>query len=192
MDYLDFYIAHEYENPTNIFFYKPIKVSTNLLKAKILYGYKIDFEKLYQFYLNLEGLNFSFIGKPIRESSPQEILFLIKESRIELRKYPRIKTEMLGIKVSSDGLQGKLMDISLGGCRVVFETPIPTFFYKSSPQKILTIESPEGEPIKISAYIVNVNLQQNSISFAFLKKDEKVLKLYTKIGEYLKRGQKET
>ena len=191
MDYLEFYIAHEYENPTNLFFYRPIKVTTNLLKVKILDDYQINFDKLYQFYLNLEGLNFTLLGKPIRKTSSQEVLFLIKESRIELRKYPRIKTESLAIKVFTGGLQGKLMDFSLGGCRIRFETPIPPLFYKSSSQKTLTIETPEGEPVKITAYIVNVNPKQNSISFSFPKRDAKILKLYTKISEYLKRRKKE-
>lgn len=190
MDLLEFYIAHEYENPTNIFFYRPIKVTTNLLKAKILDDYKINFEKLYQFYLNLDGVNFTLLGKPIFEIFPQKFLFLIKETKIELRKYPRLKTERLGIKVSADDLQGKLIDISLGGCKVGFETTIPTDFYKNSPQKILTIELPEGKPIKISAYIVTVNLQQNTVSFKFLQKSEKILKLYAKISEYIKMEQK--
>jgi len=187
MPFLEFYIAHEHENPTNLFFYRPVKVTTNLLKAKILDDYKINFDKLYQFYLNLEGLNFSFLGQPIRQSSPDEIIFLIRDSRIELRKYPRLKTENLNIKVSSEGLTGKLLDISLGGCRVGFDIPIPSAFYKSSSRKVLTVEPPEGKPVKVTAYIVNVNPAHNSVSFAFARNDEKVLKLYTEVSQLLKR-----
>jgi hypothetical protein len=187
MHNFEFYIAHEYENPTHLFFYRPIRLTTNLLKAKILNDYKIDFDKTYQFYLNLGGLNFSFIGKPIRRDAPDEIVFLIQESRIELRKYPRLKTENLGIKVTVENLKGYLVDISLGGCKVKFENPIPEKFYMSSSYKILEIETPDGKVVKIPAYAVNVNTCLNTVSFAFLRKDEKVVKLYTKIGEYIKR-----
>jgi hypothetical protein len=187
MHNFEFYIAHEHDNPTHLFFYRPLRLTTNLLKAKILNNYKIEFDKYYQFYLKLGGLNFSFVGKPIRKEAPDEVVFLIKESRIELRKYPRLKTENLGIRVTAEGLKGYLVDISLGGCKVRFDEPIPEKFYMSSSYKILEIEPPDGKVVKIPAYVVNVNTCLNTASFAFTRKDEKVVKLYTKIGEYIKR-----
>ena len=182
----EFHIAHEVENPAHIFFYKPITIGINTLKAKILDEHPIDFEKYYQFYLNLDGINFSFIGKPLEKNSQNEITFLIKESRIELRRYPRLKTERLNIPVEIQHLSGRLVDISLGGCRIRFDGPIPASLFSSGSRVPITVKPPGGKPVNVWGYIVNVNPGERSISVAFAGRDEKVLKLYSRISEMLK------
>ena len=101
------------------FFYKPVKVSTNLLKALLLEEKTLNPNSRYQFYFNFDGINFSFIGKPI-EIKDKEITLMIEESHIELRRYPRLKIPYPDIIVKVGSLKGHLKDISLGGCRIQF------------------------------------------------------------------------
>lgn len=183
---MEFYIGHEKGNPLKAFYYRPVKVTTNTLIAKILGEFKVDFSKEYQFYFTLDGINFSFIGKPVRSERKNEVTFLVKESRIELRRYPRIRVEDPNIVVVSSTLTGYLIDISLGGCKVKFEGEITPSYYKSNPIKRLTFEIPNYRPISFPARIVNVQLNENSVSYAFNSKDEKVLKLYNAVINYLR------
>lgn len=190
---LEFHIAHEADNPTHIFFYKPITVETNTLRVKILDDYKIDFNKLYQFYLNVGGANFSFLAKPLEQKADNVYTFLIKDSWIELRKYPRLKTDSLDIDVSVKGMKGKLADISLGGCKVKFRHPIPRSLFSPPHNRVLvSIYLPgEKEPVNIWAEVVKVDSAEKSVSCEFTHKDERILKLYRRITDLLKGKKKE-
>lgn len=191
---LDFHIAHEVDNPTHIFFYKPIEIGTNVLKAKILDDYKIDFDKSYQFYFNSGGATFSFLTKPIEKIGEDTYSFLIKEGWIELRRYPRLKTENLDIKVSVKGLRGKLVDFSLGGCRAKFEYTLPKSLLTANTPRVFTnIYLPgEEKPLNLWVKVVSVNPSRNEISCEFTFRDEKILRIYKKIVELLrKKGREE-
>lgn len=189
---LNFHIAHEADNPSHIFFYKPIEVGTNILKAKILDDYEIDFNKFYQFYFNSGGATFSFLTKPIEKIGKDTYAFLIKEGWIELRRYPRLKTEDLNIKVSVKGLRGKLIDFSLGGCRAKFDYAVPKSLTTAAAPRVFTnIYFPgEEEPLSLWVKIVSVNPSRNEISCEFTLKDEKVLRIYKKIVELLQKKDK--
>jgi len=189
----EFHIAHELDNPTHIFFYKPIQIGVNTLKVRILDKYNIDFNKSYQFYLNMGGANFSFFAKPLKKNSEDEVEFLIQESRIELRKYPRLKTDSLNIKVFVRTLEGTLADISLGGCKVKFNGKIPASFFEKGAKATLSVEIPsESKQVDLSGFIVNVNPKDNAVSFAFEKQDNKVLSVYKTISDLLKKGEIES
>jgi len=183
---MDFYIAYEVDNPLNTFFYKPIEVSTNLLKALLLEEKKLNPYKRYKFYFNLDGVNFSFIGKPV-EIKDKEITLMIEESHIELRKYPRLKIPYPDIVVKIETLKGHLKDISLGGCRVQLEKPISPYFLEKGFQKIVEIELPNGKTFKVKAKIVNVMFTTKQISCAFSEKSENVIKLYREVIDYLRK-----
>ena len=183
---LEFYIAHEKENPLKTFYYQPLKITTNTIIARILDNFEVDFNKEYKFYFTLDAINFAFVAQPIKRERENEVTFLVKESRIELRRYPRIKVEDPAVKVKVGHLEGYLADISLGGCKVNFENEIPATFYKTNPVKVLTFFIPNTKPITLSARIVNVQLGENAISFAFNAKDERVLKLYNSVISYLR------
>ena len=180
------------DNPTHIFFYKPINIGVNTLKVKLLDKFDISFDKRYQLYLNMGGANFSFITKPLRKSSNNEVELLVQDSRIELRKYPRLKTDHLNIKVFVRTLEGILADISLGGCKVKFDKPIPsTFFEKGAKAKLSMAIPGTDDLVDLSAYIVNVNPKDYAVSFAFETKDNKVLTTYKTISDMLKGKGKE-
>ncbi len=180
------------DNPTHIFFYKPINIGVNTLKVKILDNFDIDFDKSYQLYLNMGGSNFSFITKPLKKSSNNEVELLVQESRIELRKYPRLKTEHLNVKVFVRTLEGILADISLGGCKLKFNSPIPSSFFEKGAKAKLSMAIPGIENlVDLSAYIVNVNPKEHAVSFAFETKDNKVLTTYKTISDLLKGKGKE-
>jgi len=183
---LEFHIAHEAGNPTHIFFYKPVDVQTNILKVKILDDYQIDFNKMYQFYLNIGGTNFSFLAQPLKKEG-DVYTFLIKESWIELRRYPRIKTSDLGIEVKVKDFRGILEDFSLGGCRVKFRHPITRSAFEGHRRKvILSIKLPgEEEPYHLWADVVSVEPAERRIACEFVNKDERILKLYSKISKML-------
>ena len=180
------------DNSANNFFYKPISLKTNLLRLKILDAVCLKLNKRYIFYLNIDGVNFALIGRPLKRLGDNEWLFLIEDSRIELRRYPRLNTEHLGIKVQVDNLFGKLADISLGGCRVVFDNPISGLIdHTNVSRKRLTFYPPDTPPISVWARVVAVNPPKRSISFAFLGPQETVLKLYQHITELLKKERSE-
>ena len=183
----EYFIAYEHNNPANLFFYKPLKIETNFIKAKILDKGQINLEREYHLYLNIGGVNFSFLVQPLKKDN-DEVVFLVKDSKIELRKYPRLKTEGLNISVSSDGIEGKLDDISLGGCRIKVEEGLVELFVKKNALKTLSITLPNGKNFKVKAYVVNVHPQKKFISFSFPQKNSEVLRLYTSIVELLRRS----
>ena len=152
-------------------------------------GYRIDFDKLYQFYFNSGGATFSFLTKPIEKIGEDTYTFLIKEGWIELRRYPRLKTKDLNIKASVKGLNGKLVDFSLGGCRIKFEFPIPKSLLTAQSSKVfLKIFLPDEEqPVTFWANVVSANPERNEISCEFTYRDERVLKVYKKIVELLQK-----
>ena len=189
---VEFHIAHELDNSANNFFYKPVSLKTNLLRVKILDAVCLKSDRRYIFYLNIDGVNFALIGRPLRRLSDNEWLFLIEDSRIELRRYPRLNTEHLDIKVQVDNLIGKLADISLGGCRVVFNNPISGLIdHQTASRKRLTFYLPDYSHVDVWARVVAVNPPKRSISFAFLGPHERVLKLYQYITDLLKRERAE-
>ncbi len=156
------------------------------MKVELIDNYPLDKEKNYQFYLNVDGLNFAVIGKLLKKDK-NTYSFLIKESKIEQRRYPRIPTQDLKIKVYSSLGEGILADISLGGCKVKFEKP------KSQPVKnqeiLMTFYLPTGVTYKILAKVVDYNPSMGTVSFSFPKKDWKIFKLFSEIG-LLIRGEK--
>jgi len=189
---LDFFIGYEVENPHHVFFYKPVKITTNLLTVELLEDFPLDPEKEYQFYFTLDGTNFALIGKPIKFLDNNKAVFLIKESNIELRRYPRIYLKDQEVKVKIGYLVGWLKDISLGGCRVAFDKPLPRSFYANSAAKTLEFLLPNGERIKVKGNIVNLLNDFKEASFVFDSKDPAVIKLYKEITEYLKKKSSES
>ncbi len=184
---MDFYIAYEVDNPLNMFFYKPVGISTNLLKVHLLDDKNIDLQKDYQFYFNLDGINFAFVGRPVKREGDRELLVLIKDSRIELRRYPRLKIPFDDLIVEIDGLKGVLRDVSLGGCRLELGKPIPSNFLLGGAEKVLTFHIPNEKIHRLKCKVVNVQDRTRNISCAFSQKDDKVIKLYRAITEYIRR-----
>ena len=187
----EFYIGHEYQNPLKIFYYKPLRITSNTLRAEILNNIKISFDKEYSFYFSVDGINFSFVGKPLEQNSERDFTFLIKESRIELRRYPRIDVDDPNIRVRVNDLEGYIKDISLGGCKVQFLNNLPPHFYKQHQNTMLTIELPDAKPVTIPAKLVNVNPSLNTASFAFASRDVRVIKLYNNVINYLRQKMEE-
>ncbi|NPB05425.1 MAG: PilZ domain-containing protein [Aquificae bacterium] len=184
---MELYIAHEVDNPLEMFFYTPVSMSTNLLKVRLLEGKKVDLEKDYTFYYNRDGINFSFVGRPIKKVGEDTLLVLIKDSRIELRRYPRVKVPFDEIVVEVDGLKGFLRDISLGGCRLQFLKPIPSDFLDRGLVKRVRFFLPDGQTFEVKAKVVNIMRESRSVSCAFVMKDETVVKLYKAVTLYLRR-----
>jgi c-di-GMP-binding flagellar brake protein YcgR len=118
--------------------------------------------------------------------SDNEVVFLIKDSKIELRKYPRLDTSGLIIKVNTNGLTGLLKDISLGGCKVHFPNGFTPDYYNSSILKELFFILPDGEKIKVRGKIVNVDGAHKNISYSFTAGDGNVFRVYKKITKLLK------
>jgi hypothetical protein len=181
---LDFFIGFEKDNPSRLFFYKPIKLSTNLLTIELLDNYNLQADKEYQFYFNIDGTNFAFLGKPIKIERNKAI-FLIKDSAIELRRYPRVTVKEKSIKVKVDYFLGWLIDISLGGCRIGFDTPLPRAFYSYNPIKTLKFFIPPSKEIKIRAKLINILNDYKEAAFVFDSDSSLRVKLYNEIIKYL-------
>jgi hypothetical protein len=182
----EYFIAHEYENPAYIFFYKPILIEPNIVKAQILSEHNIDFDKTYQLYLNLGGINFTLLVKPLKKVN-NEVIFVVKDSKIELRKYPRLKTDSLNIEVSSDNISGKLLDISLGGCKIRVDGGLIEPYTRQSARKILKFHFPDGKTYSLTATVVNANPANRTIAFSFPKRSENIVKVYSLIVDMLKK-----
>jgi hypothetical protein len=183
---LDFYIGYEVDNPHHSFFYKPLKITPNLLTVELLEDYKFDPSKEYQFYFTLDGTNFSLIGKPVKIIDRNKAVFLIKDSSIELRRYPRIYLKDKDIKVRIGYLVGYLKDISLGGCRVAFDEPLPRSFYTSHVGKTLEFIIPGKDKIRVEGNIVHLMNDSKEAAFVFNSKNPFVVKLYKEVTDYLK------
>jgi ribosomal protein S17 len=185
MEKLEYYIAYDVENPANIFFYRPIEIDRNTLKIKILDGYVPDRNKLYKLHWSLDGVNFSLIGKVI-ELKDCNVIFVIKESKIDLRRYPRINTEHLNIKVKTNNIEAKLVDISIRGCKIKIEKGSIAEYTQRSARKILQFIFPEGDTYTLEAYVVNANPALKTVSFTFPRNNNVALKVYSKILDRLK------
>ena len=185
---VEFHIAHEVDNSINSFFYKPLDLKTNLLTVRVLNGEELNSNKKYVFYLSIDGVNFALIGKPLKRLNENDWLFLIEESKIELRRYPRLNTEILDIKVCVNQLLGKLLDISLGGCKIGFDFSLKDEILPKNVlgKKWLHFYLPDNTVTKVLARTVYLNLSKNTMAFAFLDSHDKVLKLYLKIWNFLK------
>jgi hypothetical protein len=162
-----------------------MKMEPNKLKVQILGPYDVDFDKNYQLYFSLGGVNFVLIGKPIKRRC-DIVWFAIKDSKIELRKYPRLKTESLNIKVVSEDIVAKLLDISLGGCKIKIEKSSIEKYTRSSANKILQLIFPDGQTYFLKAYVVHADSFKKTIAFAFQKRSETIIKVYALIVEMLK------
>jgi len=147
----------------------------------------LDLSSEYYLYLNIGGVNFSLLVRPLLRER-DEVIFFVKESKIELRKYPRLKTDKLDITVTSEGIKGKLDDISLGGCRVKVEEGSIDNFVKQNALKTLSVTLPNGKNFQVKAYVVNVQPQKKFVSFSFPQKSSEVLRLYTSIVELLRKS----
>jgi hypothetical protein len=183
---LDFFIGYEVGNPHHSFFYKPLKITTNLLTVELLEDFDFNPDKEYQFHFTLDGTTFALIGKPMKILDRNRATFFIKESSIELRRYPRIYLNDRDIKVRIGYLLGYLKDISLGGCRIAFDEPLPRSFYTSHVNKTLEFLIPGKDRIKVSGNIVHLMNDFKEAAFVFNSKNPFVIKLYKEITEYLK------
>ncbi len=184
---LDFYIGYEVGKPHRIFLYKPVKISTNLLTIELVEPFPLERDKEYQFYFRLGKNNFSLTGIPIKVEKNRAVL-LIRDSSIELRRYPRVYLTTPDVKVKVNNLAGYLKDISLGGCRVHFKKPIPRAFYMLDLEKVLEITVPGYEPIKVKGRVVNISDSHMEASFVFKEKSPEVVRLHKLITEYIEKS----
>jgi len=190
-DNFDFYIGYEIDNPHHSFFYKPIKMTPNLLTIELLEDFEFNPDKEYQFHFTLDGTNFALIGKPVKIIDKNKAEFLIRDSNIELRRYPRVylKDED-DVKVRIGYRVGKLKDISLGGCRIAFDEPLTRFFYANSAAKTLEFIIPGREKIKVEGNLVHLRNDAKEAAFVFQPTNPNVVKLYKEITDYLSEKEK--
>jgi len=184
---MDFFIAYEVNNPINHFFYKPIKLETNFFKISLDENAKkrLNPNRFYQFYFNLMGTNFVLIGKPYKVEDKEALIF-VKDSHIELRRFPRIDVEQVKIPVNLELLTGYLKDISLGGCKIAFEKPVPYSYLHSGYKNKLLVNLNKDKTFEIPIKIVGFSENRKYISCAFTEKDKKILEFYQEVLKKLK------
>ncbi len=191
---MNFFIGYEADNPVNNFYYIPLSVDVNKVKVQLLENTKVDPNKLYQLYFSLDGVNFNFLAKPIKFLPERKVIFFILDSKIELRKYPRIPVNKdIPVKVWVDALEAKLLDISLGGCRVKILKPIDLNNYtKSGSIRNLYFQffdRQKEEIYKILAKVVNVDTQKREMAFVYIPYQDAIGIVYKRILNLLKREQ---
>ncbi len=174
------YIAYEVNNPINMIFYKPLSLDTNILKIRLLDNIQLKLNQEYEFIFNLNGINLALIGKPIQVEGNNATI-LIRESRIELRRYPRITVPENLVKVQIDKFKGILKDISLGGCRIVLNGPIISRLLNQGYEKIAKFILPDDYQVELPVQIVWISKEKRQISCAFKERNGKVLELYKRI-----------
>jgi len=182
---MNYYIAYEANNPINMVFYNPISIDTNTLKIRLLDDITLNPQKDYEFIFNLDGANLALVGKPI-EIKGSEATILIKESRIELRRYPRIAVPNNLVMVQIDNFKGVLKDISLGGCRVALNSPILSSLLNKGYEKVARFILPDNYQVEIPVQIVWASKGKRQISCAFKERNIQVLELYKKIINLIK------
>ncbi len=147
-------------------------------------------KKLFQFFFTLEGARFSVIGKPLRFDG-RRVTFLVIDSAIELRRFPRVKVPSGLVKVRIEYYVGDLIDISLGGCRVGFENPLPRSFYTGGLEKVLDFILPDGSSLRVKGKVVNVSSNFKEVSFKFNEHNRRVIELNKRIGELIEKKKSE-
>jgi hypothetical protein len=188
---MNFFIGYEADNPVNNFYYIPLSVDVNKVKVQLLENTKVDPNKLYQLYFSLDGVNFNFLAKPIKFLAENKVIFFILDSKIELRKYPRIPVNKdIPVKVWVDALEAKLLDISLGGCRVKILKPIDLNNYtKSGSIRNLYFQffdRQKEEIYKILAKVVNVDTQKKEMAFVYIPYQDAIGIVYKRVLNLLK------
>ncbi|MEO2153365.1 MAG: PilZ domain-containing protein [Aquificota bacterium] len=188
---MNFFIGYEADNPVNNFYYIPLSVDVNKVKVQLLENTKVDPNKLYQLYFSLDGVNFNFLAKPIKFLPENKVIFFILDSKIELRKYPRIPVNKdIPVKVWVDALEAKLLDISLGGCRVKILKPIDLNNYtKSGSIRNLYFQffdRQKEEIYKILAKVVNVDTQKKEMAFVYIPYQDAIGIVYKRVLNLLK------
>ncbi len=191
MKYKFFHVGYEKGNPIENFIYVPLKVSPNLMTVKVMENHPLEMNKWYELFFYIDGSNFALEVLPLADLGKGKYLLLVTETRIELRRHPRLNIDRyVTIKVWVDQQEGILKDISLGGCRVFFKNPILPNFYKKNLKKRLIFEVEDGKYTEIWGYVVAVNLKDSWVSFKFNDNYEKIYNLYMKITELIKKKKK--
>jgi hypothetical protein len=191
---MNFFIGYEADNPVNNFYYIPLSVDVNKVKVQLLENTKVVPNKLYQLYFSLDGVNFSLLAKPIEFLPDNKVVFFILDSKIELRKHPRIPiNKEIPLKVWVDALEAKLVDISLGGCRVKILKPIDLNNYAKSGRirnlYFQFLDREKEEIYKILAKVVNVNTEKKEMAFVYIPYQDSIGIVYKRILNLLKKEQ---
>lgn len=139
----DILVAYKQENPFEVFMYRLTDFGINTFEIQILddnapertrYVFILQHENLVNVMERLKLQNskiseaiqkggknafYHFIVKPLKyDKYTSSGLFLIKESHIELRKYPRIYLKEPLIETEFEGLKGFVKNLSIGGARI--------------------------------------------------------------------------
>jgi hypothetical protein len=116
----------------------------------------------------------------------KEVLFFIKDTHLEQRKYPRFKVQELGINVNLKNLKGVLVDISRGGCRIFFPSIRGSRFIDMEQLEKLEFTLPNGKKYQLKARMLSFNPETWEASFAFIKGQDGIPIMLKEILEMLK------
>jgi hypothetical protein len=185
----DIFIAYKKDDPSEMFFYRLLDMEVNTLEVQLLDPIK-DKESDYIFIVPFNGIKLSLVGKLLQyDEKTKSALFLIKESDLELRKYPRIKLPPKLVKVEIDSYKGYLVNISFGGIKVQLEKNITgellNYLQIHYPIKA-KIYLPTGKVYTVYLQLVSFNVFKSWLSFKFVKSNSETIQLYKDIVAYLK------
>jgi len=139
----DILVAYEKGNPFEVFMYRLVDFGVNTFETQILdnrkpgktrYVFTLHHDNLVNVMERIRLLNgkvaeaiqkggknayYHFIVEPLEyDKFTRSGLFLIRESHIELRRYPRIYLKQPLIEAEFEGLTGFVKNISIGGARI--------------------------------------------------------------------------
>jgi hypothetical protein len=185
----DIFIAYKKDDPSEMFFYRLLNMEVNTLEVQLLDPIK-DKESDYIFIVPFNGIKLSLVGKLLQyDEKTKSALFLIKESDLELRKYPRIKLPSKLVKIEIDSYKGYLVNISFGGIKVQLEKNITgellNYLQTHYPIKA-KIYLPTGKVYTVYLQLVSFDVFKSWLSFKFVKSNSKTMQLYKDIVTYLK------
>jgi len=186
----DIYIAYKKDDPTEMFFYRLMDLGINTLEVQLLDTIQ-DKESEYLFIVPSDGINLFLVGKLLKyDERTKSALFLIKESNLELRKYPRVKLPPNLVKIELDDHTGYILDISLGGLKVQLKKNITGELLNSlkhSHSIRANVILPNGKIYQTALQLVSFDVFKRQLSFKFYQTNNITTQMYKEIIELLKK-----
>ncbi|GEM_PF-1441878 len=186
------FVGLKKDEPYINFLYKPIKILPDYMKVQIIEGEtpSVPMEP-YTLYFTLGSAIITIDGLALKiDPETQKVIFFVKDTHLEQRKYPRFKVQELGINVYLRNLKGVLVDISRGGCRIFFPSIRGSRFIDMEQLDKLEFILPNGKTYKLKARMLSFNPETWEASFAFIKGQDGIPIMLKEILDMLKAKKK--